>query len=55
MTGPRTCWSDIISLHPSAVVAEMLQQRGSLCSLINALGLIVIWWAPDTSKTNLQE
>jgi MFS transporter, SHS family, sialic acid transporter len=28
---------------------------GSLCGLIYALGLIVIWWAPDTCKKNLQE
>jgi MFS transporter, SHS family, sialic acid transporter len=28
---------------------------GALCGLIYLLGLIVIWWAPDTSKKNLQE
>ena len=28
---------------------------GSLCGLIYALGLIVIWWAPDTSTRKLQE
>jgi MFS transporter, SHS family, sialic acid transporter len=28
---------------------------GSLCGLIYALGLIVIWWAPDTSKKQLAE
>lgn len=28
---------------------------GSLCGLIYALGLIVIWWAPDTSKHKLHD
>jgi len=28
---------------------------GSLCGLIYALGLIVIWWAPDTSSRKLQQ
>jgi MFS family permease len=28
---------------------------GATCGLIYLLGLIVIWWAPDTSKKNLQE
>lgn len=28
---------------------------GALCGLIYLLGLIVIWWAPDTSKKNLLE
>lgn len=28
---------------------------GSLCGLIYALGLLVIWWAPDTSTKKLQE
>jgi len=28
---------------------------GSLCGLIYALGLIVIWWAPDTTDRKLQE
>lgn len=28
---------------------------GSLCGLIYLLGLIVIWWAPDTSARKLQE
>lgn len=28
---------------------------GAICGLIYLLGLIVIWWAPDTSKKNLQE
>ncbi len=28
---------------------------GSLCGLIYALGLIVIWWAPDTSSHKLHE
>jgi len=28
---------------------------GSLCGLIYALGLIVIWWAPDTTNKQLQK
>jgi hypothetical protein len=28
---------------------------GALASLIHALGMVVIWWAPDTSKKQLQE
>ena len=28
---------------------------GATCGLIYLLGLIAIWWAPDTSKKNLQE
>jgi hypothetical protein len=28
---------------------------GALCGLIYALGMVVIWWAPDTAKKNLQE
>ncbi len=28
---------------------------GSLCGLVYALGLIVIWWAPDTTDKKLQE
>jgi hypothetical protein len=55
MTGARTCRSNIISVYPCDVVAELLQQMGSLCGLIYALGLVVIWWAPDTSKKKLQE
>ena len=28
---------------------------GALAALIYALGMLVIWWAPDTSKQTLQE
>jgi MFS transporter, SHS family, sialic acid transporter len=38
-----------------AAVGGSYSHVGSLCGLIYALGLIVIWWAPDTSKKNLRE
>ncbi|MCL4177251.1 MAG: MFS transporter [Verrucomicrobia bacterium] len=38
-----------------AAVGGSYSRVGSLCGLIYALGLVVIWWAPDTSKKNLQE
>jgi MFS transporter, SHS family, sialic acid transporter len=30
-------------------------KTGTICALVYALGLIVIWWAPDTSKKDLSE
>jgi len=38
-----------------AAVGGSYPRVGSLCGLIHALGLIVIWWAPDTSKKKLEE
>lgn len=38
-----------------AAVGGSYSRVGSLCGLIYALGLVVIWWAPDTSKKKLQE
>lgn len=38
-----------------ASVGGSYARVGSLCGLIYALGLIVIRWAPDTSKRHLQE
>ena len=38
-----------------AAVGGSYSRVGSLCGLVYALGLVVIWWAPDTSKKNLQE
>lgn len=38
-----------------AAVGGSYPRVGSLCGLIYALGLIVIWWAPDTSKKKLEE
>jgi MFS transporter, SHS family, sialic acid transporter len=38
-----------------AAVGGSYSHVGSLCGLIYALGLIVIWWAPDTSKKSLRE
>ncbi len=38
-----------------AAVGGSYSRVGSLCGLIYALGLIVIWWAPDTSNKKLQE
>lgn len=38
-----------------AAVGGSYSRVGSLCGLIYALGLIVIWWAPDTSRRNLQD
>lgn len=38
-----------------ASVGGSYSRVGSLCGLIYALGLLVIWWAPDTSRKNLQE
>ena len=26
---------------------------GTICAMIYALGIVIIWWAPDTSRTNL--
>jgi SHS family sialic acid transporter-like MFS transporter len=28
---------------------------GALCALVYALGMVVIWWAPDTSKKELED
>jgi len=38
-----------------AAVGGSYSRVGSLCGLVYALGLVVIWWAPDTSKKRLQE
>ena len=38
-----------------AAVGGSYSRVGSLCGLIYALGLIVIWWAPDTSKRKLHD
>ena len=38
-----------------AAVGGSYSRVGSLCGLIYLLGLIVIWWAPDTSTRKLQE
>ncbi len=38
-----------------AAVGGSYSRVGSLCGLVYALGLIVSWWAPDTSKKKLQE
>ena len=38
-----------------AAVGGSYSRVGSFCGLIYALGLIVIWWAPDTSTKKLQE
>jgi MFS family permease len=38
-----------------AAVDGSYSKVGALCGLIYALGLIVIWWAPDTSRRNLHE
>jgi MFS family permease len=38
-----------------AAVGGSYARVGSLCGLIYALGLVVIWWAPDTSRRKLQE
>ena len=38
-----------------AAVGGSYSRVGSLCGLIYALGMIVIWWAPDTSKKKLQD
>jgi len=38
-----------------AMVDGSYSRVGSLCGLIYALGLIVIWWAPDTSRRKLEE
>ncbi len=38
-----------------AAVGGSYSRVGSLCGLIYALGLIVIWWAPDTSKKKLHD
>jgi MFS family permease len=38
-----------------AAVGGSYSRVGSASGLIYALGLIVIWWAPDTSRKNLQE
>lgn len=38
-----------------AGVGGSYSRVGALCGLIYALGLVVVWWAPDTSKKNLQE
>lgn len=38
-----------------AAVEGSYSKVGALCGLIYALGLIVIWWAPDTSRKNLHE
>lgn len=38
-----------------ASVGGSYSRVGSLCGLVYALGLIVIWWAPDTSRKNLHE
>jgi MFS family permease len=38
-----------------AAVGGSYSRVGSLCGLIYALGLVVIWWAPDTSRKKLQE
>jgi hypothetical protein len=28
---------------------------GTVCALVYALGMVVIWWAPDTSRTGLDD
>lgn len=38
-----------------AAVGGSYARVGSLCGLIYALGLIVIWWAPDTTAKKLNE
>ena len=38
-----------------AAVGGSYSRVGSLCGLIYALGLIVIWWAPDTSTKKLDQ
>jgi len=38
-----------------AALGGSYSRVGSLCGLIYALGLIVIWWAPDTSTQRLDE
>lgn len=38
-----------------AAVGGSYSRVGSLCGLIYALGMVVVWWAPDTSRKNLQE
>ena len=38
-----------------AAVAGSYSKVGSLCGLIYALGLVVIWWAPDTTAKKLSE
>lgn len=38
-----------------AAVGGSYSRVGSLCGLIYVLGLVVIWWAPDTSNKKLQE
>ena len=38
-----------------AAVGGSYSRVGSLCGLIYALGLIVIWWAPDTSRKKLHD
>jgi MFS family permease len=38
-----------------AAVGGSYSRVGSLCGLIYALGLIVIWWAPDTTGRKLEE
>jgi MFS family permease len=30
-------------------------KTGAICALVYALGLVVIWWAPDTSKNDLDD
>ena len=38
-----------------AAMGGSYSRVGSLCGLIYALGLIVIWWAPDTTDKKFQE
>jgi MFS transporter, SHS family, sialic acid transporter len=38
-----------------AALGGSYSKVGATCGLIYALGLVVIWWAPDTSHQNLRE
>jgi len=38
-----------------AAVGGSYSRVGSICGMIYALGLVVIWWAPDTSRKKLQD
>jgi MFS transporter, SHS family, sialic acid transporter len=38
-----------------AALGGSYSKVGATCGLIYALGLAVIWWAPDTSRKKLQE
>lgn len=50
-----TAFGVVIAGALFAAMGGSYPKVGATCGLIYLLGLIVIWWAPDTSKKNLQE